>query len=400
MHEEQSSGTESIGTASELEVELSNPLPKPIHQPVFVGSAREYFRIWVVNMLFSLLTLGIWSAWATVRNRRYLYGNTEFAGNRFDFHGNPVSILRGRLLAVVFFSAYAFGGDFHYAIPVIAFLLLIVLFPWMLVSAMRFRLSNTSWRNLRFGFTATTKKAYAWLGGLTACIFILYGIFFLQFLWLDESVSEEPSMLPFLISSLLFVAASFVLVPLTVYRIRYLVMNHIRYGEQTFLAKIQASRFFRVYGKSLLIGIVAIGAGSLIIGGLISVLWVSDNDMNSTYALMILVYATMVPVYLLPFAVWKVGITNYVFNSTVVDGLKFSMKMKVWPYWWIVLSNAFLALVTLGLAIPWTKIRVIRYMLSSLSVNGEIGVYQGTNVGKQSAAADEIGDAFDIDFGF
>ena len=54
---------------------------------MFVGSATEYFHIWVVNTLLSLLTLGIWSAWATVRNRRYLYGNTEFAGNRFDLNG-------------------------------------------------------------------------------------------------------------------------------------------------------------------------------------------------------------------------------------------------------------------------------------------------------------------------
>lgn len=43
---------------------------------------------------------------------------------------------------------------------------------------------------------------------------------------------------------------------------------------------------------------------------------------------------------------------------------------------------------------------MMRYQVSCLSAEGEIGVYRGTNVGAQSAAGDEIGDAFDIDFGF
>ncbi len=74
--------------------------------------------------------------------------------------------------------------------------------------------------------------------------------------------------------------------------------------------------------------------------------------------------------------------------------------MKVWSYWWIMTSNALVAVLSLGLAIPWTKIRMIRYKLSCLSARGELKVYRGTNVGRQSATGDEIGDAFDIDFGF
>jgi uncharacterized membrane protein YjgN (DUF898 family) len=30
----------------------------------FKGSAREYFRIWIVNLCPTLFTLGIFSAWA------------------------------------------------------------------------------------------------------------------------------------------------------------------------------------------------------------------------------------------------------------------------------------------------------------------------------------------------
>ena len=36
----------------------------------FHGSARDYFRIWIVNLCLTLLTLGIFSAWAKVRKKR------------------------------------------------------------------------------------------------------------------------------------------------------------------------------------------------------------------------------------------------------------------------------------------------------------------------------------------
>src|SRR6266540_5363662 len=51
----------------------------------FHGDAREYFRIWIVNTLLTLLTFGLFSAWAKVRKRRYLRGNTELLGHRFDY---------------------------------------------------------------------------------------------------------------------------------------------------------------------------------------------------------------------------------------------------------------------------------------------------------------------------
>src|ERR1051326_346313 len=72
---------------------------------VFHGDAREYFRIWIVNALLSVCTLGIFSAWASVRTRRYLRGNTELLGHRFDYTADPRGILTGRALVAAFFFA-------------------------------------------------------------------------------------------------------------------------------------------------------------------------------------------------------------------------------------------------------------------------------------------------------
>lgn len=66
----------------------------------FTGSGSEYFRIWITNLLLSILTLAIYSAWAKVRRNRCFCRNTRLADAAFDYHASPRTILCGRLLAV------------------------------------------------------------------------------------------------------------------------------------------------------------------------------------------------------------------------------------------------------------------------------------------------------------
>ncbi len=79
----------------------------------FTGNAGEYFRIWIVNLCLSVLTLGIYSAWAKVRRKRYFYGSTLLDGSAFEYLGNPVAILKGRVIVVVAFAAYALLKEVH-----------------------------------------------------------------------------------------------------------------------------------------------------------------------------------------------------------------------------------------------------------------------------------------------
>jgi len=51
----------------------------------FNGKASEYFSIWIVNVGLTILTLGIYSAWAKVRNNQYFYGNTAVAESSFHY---------------------------------------------------------------------------------------------------------------------------------------------------------------------------------------------------------------------------------------------------------------------------------------------------------------------------
>ena len=53
-------------------------------------------------MALTICTLGIYSAWAKVRKKRYLYGNTLLQGTPFEYHGDPVKTASAYLEEGVF----------------------------------------------------------------------------------------------------------------------------------------------------------------------------------------------------------------------------------------------------------------------------------------------------------
>ena len=80
-----------MSETSELATEAAEAQTVRFH---FHGQGSEFFRIWIVNLVLTILTLGIYSAWAKVRTKRYFYGNTELAGDRFDYLASPIAILK------------------------------------------------------------------------------------------------------------------------------------------------------------------------------------------------------------------------------------------------------------------------------------------------------------------
>src|SRR3989442_14230021 len=128
-------------------------------QPEFTGTAAEYFRIWIVNLFFTLVTLGIYSAWAKVRKRRYFYGSTRLDGDSFDYFASPKAILNGRIIALAIIAIYALAGELYpqsrYAFWAVGALA----FPWLGVRALAFNSRNSAYRGLRFNFAATPNQA-------------------------------------------------------------------------------------------------------------------------------------------------------------------------------------------------------------------------------------------------
>ena len=72
-----------------------------VRELLFTGTGSEFARIWIINLLLTVCTLGIYSAWAKVRSIHYFYGNTSLDGSSFSFVANPSPSLKGALLPLL-----------------------------------------------------------------------------------------------------------------------------------------------------------------------------------------------------------------------------------------------------------------------------------------------------------
>ena len=126
---------------------------------IFQGKTSEYFGIWIVNLLLSLITLGIYSAWAKVRRKKYFYNNTLIENVGFDYHAKPMSILKGRIIAVIFFAGYSMSASINPLLPGIFLIIFFIALPWLVVRGSLFNARNTSHRGLRFDFIGTLGQA-------------------------------------------------------------------------------------------------------------------------------------------------------------------------------------------------------------------------------------------------
>src|ERR1019366_416598 len=84
------------------------------------------------------VTLGIYRFWLATDVRRYLWANTEIAGETLEYTGTPLELLIGFLVAVAIL------------IPVYAGFFLAVLGQYAVYRARRYRLTRTIYRGLRF----------------------------------------------------------------------------------------------------------------------------------------------------------------------------------------------------------------------------------------------------------
>jgi uncharacterized membrane protein YjgN (DUF898 family) len=135
------------------------------HPLEFTGGGGEYFRIWIVNILLSILTLGFYTPFARRRTARYFYANTYVAASPLEFTAPMRKMLFGFLLFFGIYVAFNIASETGQETTVSLFLLAgAALAPYLWGSAMRFRLSATRWKGVRLQFTAPWAEVYkaAW----------------------------------------------------------------------------------------------------------------------------------------------------------------------------------------------------------------------------------------------
>ncbi|HVL75648.1 MAG TPA: YjgN family protein [Noviherbaspirillum sp.] len=362
----------------------------------FTGSGSEYFRIWVVNLLLTILTLGIYSAWAKVRRLQYFHRNTVVAGAIFDYHGEPKAILKGRILALVLLLAYQLSTGFSAVAGAIVILLLAAIFPWLLTRAFRFKLANTSYRGLRFRFRGTVGQAYRMLI-LFPVLFAVIGLF----VWsLAASFSNSPSIGLVLLVVLLPMAAIATAVPLAHYCLKRFQHEHADYGQTPFHFSAQARDFFKIYGKSVglvIVGGAVAGAFFALTAGLFA--WLEASVFGAVFAALYALLGLYVS-YLFVRPYMESRMQNLVWNHTELGLHRFESRVKARALLGIHASNLILIVLTLGLYKPFAAVRLARYRVQSMTLVAGADLEDflaDQDADRAGALGQEAGDLFDFD---
>ncbi len=426
---------------------------------VFTGDAGDYFGIWIVNLMLSIVTLGIYSAWAKVRRKKYFYNNTLIDGVGFDYHANPIAILKGRIIAVVLLVLYTVLSGLNPVLGAILALALFLAIPWIVVRGMMFNARNTSHRGLRFDFDGKS--------GAAAWVFIGYPLLILLTLGLA--------------------------MPFVAQRTNKFLFDHHKFGLSYFQMNALVKDFYMIYLKLLGIFIVISIIVGITIKSLVGDLAPSPVSLNQTQTLQTvtapiqqggfikvagttaepvsqqdavaeesdklspeqsaeveaqlkklteqmepakgvndeittakkdpavevfkkysallgpMIYVMILGglllymlVIFLVVAYMQSRITNLVLNNTSLEHVGFFSNQRMRGLVWIYLSNILLLMFTGGLATPWAQIRMARYRAEHLAITGETDWDKFIGEKKESSRAmgEEIADMFDIDISF
>jgi uncharacterized membrane protein YjgN (DUF898 family) len=338
-------------------------------RPEFTGTASEYFRVWIVNLFFTLVTLGIYSAWAKVRKRRYLYGCTRLDGDTFDYFASPKAVLRGRIVAVAIFVAYALAGEVyppaHFAFWAIGALAL----PWLLVKALSFNARNSAYRGLRFDFEATPGQAARfYLGRLLVVVF-----------------------------------TAGLAMPWFVARHKAFIASHHAFGTSRFRCELPARSFYGIYLLSGLIAI-ALALPGAALSGYLAYQQIQRNIALPQWLGWLVWLLPLVPIYAgyaVGYAFLQARTANLFWSHVQGEGMRFASTLSAWGLTKLYFGNLFAVAFTAGMLIPWAVVRTLRYRLANFSmiVAGSPVYASNPSLAPVGAASQELGDFFNVDVG-
>ena len=321
----------------------------------FRGTASEYFGIWIVNVLLSIITMGIYSAWAKVRRLRYFYGNTFLDGHNFEYWARPGQILIGRLLVFGGFGIFNISVNVS---PYFYSLLIPFLFalPWLINNSIAFHARMTSYRNLRLSFTGSYWRAFWVYVCLPAAAVLTLGIL--------APVATRAR---------------------TVYLAKNLSYGGVRFGGDPGLRPY----FF------LLLETIGLGVGIIV-----AVLLVFLMLQGSALSLSIFSFAILG--YLCCQLFYQVGARNIFINALRLgDTHRLESSVLRFNYIGVAISNLLVIGLTLGLSRPWAAIRTWRYLTERTAVVSALSFddFVGATAEGGNAAVAEFTDYQGVDLG-
>lgn len=388
------------------------------HPLEFTGSGGEYFRVWIVNVLLTILTLGFYTPWARRRTAQYFYGHTLVAGSPLEFTAQQGRMVKGFIVLVMISIAYQLAVNTGQDTAVGIFLLAgALLAPFIWGSAMRFRLGSTRWRGLRLQFTASWREVYVASWPVFAMALVWFGVFFgmqylapesasaLQDLAADDSGEADlPTMtaaiwglfvLGLLLSVLCFIRLEF--------NYKSLLVLRTQVGAETGRWKPVYMDFIKVWAATVavfLLFVVGISIGLAVLAGGSFALIAGLKDKWGALIFVIILVALVAGVFLLflasaPARAYREARMFQLMwdNIGLSQVARFKCHLRTGSYVLLRIKNLFLTLLTLGLYRPFARVSEYRMKAESVTLHVKGGVDQVTSAMVRQQKEGGIGDA-------
>ncbi|HJV92748.1 MAG TPA: DUF898 family protein, partial [Azonexus sp.] len=248
----------------------------------------------------------------------------------------------------------------------IAVLGLLPLLPWLAVKAFRFRAHNTSYRGLRFSFHGSYRQAFT--------VFVGYALLVPLTLWLAFPVFYR--------------------------QVRKFVLDNTRFGTTAFDCAVTTGALYKIF---LLPGLIFIGlivALGVIAG--IAAAGVAGKDAFLAVGVVFMLIPVLMVIsqaVIVPYVAART--TNAIWGTTRLGFHRFVSRLPVGGYIGLTVVNWLAIIFTLGLFIPWARVRVARFRAEhlALAVSGSLNDFVAGEASSASAIGDEAAEMFDLDIG-
>ncbi len=388
----------------------------------FSGSGGEYFRVWIVNLLLSIVTLGLYTPWARRRTARYFYDHTVIAGSPLEFTAPLRKMVVSFILFVLLYLAYKIAAETGQETMVLVFIVgAALLAPYLWGSAMRFRLASTRWRGLQLHFAARWKDVYlaSWPIFLMAAIWVAinYG---LDALAADLPAPAArtsrgapapawPTVSPPMWG---LIALGIVLSVLCIIRVEFnyksLLVLRAGIGKQRGRWKPVYSDFVRIWGATIVVFLAGVALVLALGAGLIFSAQALFENMRGMGLLQFILIIAFVLAALLALVIASAPARAYrearmfklIWSNVGLSQIaRFKCDLQHWAFVRLRIKNILLTFLTLGFYRPFARVSEYRMKSDSVTLHVKGGLDQlvGELVHQQDGLGDALADAAGLD---
>lgn len=333
----------------------------PRHALQYDGRISELYRIFLVNVLLTIITLGIFRFWAITRYRRYLWAHMRFQNERFEYAGRGLELFLGMLMAIGILIGMSIAAAFlaficrliHPALAVVptfgVYVFIFVLMGAARFSAQRYRLSRTLWCGIRGGMEGSA-LAYGWRSFLYTLL--LPFTLFQTLPWMQVRLAERR-------------------------------INASRFGSVSFAFQGRASA---LYGTYLVTFLSVVLLYVLTVGGLWHVfaplvaplIRLAGQDPRVALALqgvIWIVFFVMLAMGLIAslLTCWYLAsLSRHILSNTTFATLQLGSLITGRRRFGLMLGNLLITIFTLGLGLPIVTHRTARFLADNVLVTGTL----------------------------